>query len=68
MIVADYHHAKSSTDEIFQRGLTAALEAGTEAWAGQKNSSTEIEHKTMAVLDAGILHWFRLTGRKIAGN
>ena len=67
-MVADYHHTKGSTDEIFQKGLTAALEAGTDAWKGQKNGPTEIENKTMAVLDAGIMHWFRLTGRKVVGD
>ncbi|GBQ17758.1 hypothetical protein [Acetobacter cibinongensis] len=68
VIVADYHSAKGSTDEIFQRGLTAALEAGTEAWTEQKSSPAEIEQKTGAVLDAGIRHWFRLTGRKVLGD
>lgn len=68
VIVADYHHAKGSTDELFQKGLTAALEAGTEAWTEQKSSPAEIELKTGAVLDAGIRHWFRLTGRKVVGD
>lgn len=62
VMVADYHHAKGSSDETFQKGLTAALEAGTDAWQKQRNSTTEIKLKTAAVLDTGILHWFRLTG------
>ncbi|MFT9026581.1 hypothetical protein [Acetobacter indonesiensis] len=68
VMVADYHHMKGSTDELFQKGLTAALEAGTDAWKEQKNSAAEIDKKTMAVLDAGTTHWFRLTGRRWWGT
>lgn len=65
VVVADYHHTKGSTDELFQSGLAAALTAGADAWKEQNDSTAEIERKTMMVLDASITHWFRLTGRKV---
>ncbi|MFT8655895.1 MAG: hypothetical protein ABF785_04295 [Acetobacter papayae] len=64
ILIADYHHSKGSTDELFQRGLTAALEAGAEAWRAAGESENEMDQKTDAVLDASLRHWFRLTGRQ----
>ena len=68
ILVADYHHSKGSTDELFQRGLTAALEVGTETWRAKGDSENEIEQKTGMMIDASLRHWFRLTGRNVSGN
>ncbi|MCH4025235.1 MAG: hypothetical protein LKH76_10150 [Acetobacter fabarum] len=65
ILVADYHYSKGSTDELFQRGLTAALEAGAEAWRAQGEGEDEMDQKTDLMLDASLRHWFRLTGRAV---
>lgn len=65
VMVADYHKARGSDDDLFQRGLAAAMEAAGDVW----ERDAELSEGTRSalserLLDASLRHWFRLTGRK----